>query len=120
MNLLLKTILTLSAFLLLGFVSNAQTSATLVKVETIKKCDPTNCNPANCNPEVCKKLVEAGICTPEQMAQCKAKANTKVASQKMVAADIAEAVQVVERPNQPESKVNNKKCCASAGCAKKM
>ncbi len=120
MNLLLKSVLTLSAFLLLGFVSNAQTTSNVVKMDATVKWYPSNCDPTNCNPEECKKLVEAGICTPEQVTQCKAKATTKVASHKMVDTELISAVLVNQESTQVASKVKSKKCCASAGCAKKM
>ena len=45
-------------------------------------CDPRDCNVKCCSPKTCAELVSAGICTPEQVASCKAKTSgeTRVAS----------------------------------------
>ena len=44
------------------------------------KCNPKECNVKCCSPKTCTELVSAGICTPEQVAKCKAETETKVAS----------------------------------------
>ena len=53
---------------------------TIAGAQSETKCDPNECTVKCCSPKTCSELVSAGICTPEQVAACKASGETKVAS----------------------------------------
>ena len=55
---------------------------TVAGAQSETKCDPKDCTVKCCSPKTCAELVSTGICTPEEVATCKAKTSseTKVAS----------------------------------------
>ena len=63
-----------------------------------KSCDPKDCNVKCCSPKTCTELVSAGICTPEQVAACKATSTTKVASMVKVKGEIKSEAAACAKP----------------------